>query len=264
MEKISVIINTYNASMHLEEILDYLKDFDEVVICDMESTDNTREIAEKKGCRVEIFPRGEIRICEPARNFAIQSAKNEWVLIVDADEIIPKALSDYLHEYVNSGHSADALRICRRNLFIEDKPSVVYPDYQCRLVKKSKCYWPPTIHSVPQINGRTESIDKNRHELAMIHKPEKFSDYVHKHFCTYTDNETIRRWEKGKKITLLQLIFAPAFRFFKRYILKGAIFHGKTGYIESQSDAIYKFITLSKLYEKQLKEEKERQVESTQ
>ncbi len=256
MEKISVVINTYNASRHLEEILGYLKDFDEVVVCDMESTDNTRDIAEKNGCRTVIFPRGEIRICEPARNFAIQSARNEWVLIVDADEIIPKALTDYLHAYVNSGHSADALRICRRNLFMGDKPSVAYPDYQCRLVRKSKCHWPPTIHSVPKIDGRTESIDKHRHELAMIHKPQPYKDYAHKHFCTYTDNEVQRRCKRGTKISLLQLIFEPAFRFLKRYIIKGAIMHGKAGYIESQSDAIYKFITLSKLYEHQLAEER--------
>ena len=39
--RISVVINTYNASQHLAEVLETVKDFDEVVICDMESTDNT-------------------------------------------------------------------------------------------------------------------------------------------------------------------------------------------------------------------------------
>ncbi|MBQ5705156.1 MAG: glycosyltransferase, partial [Bacteroidaceae bacterium] len=53
---ISVVINTYNASKHLTEVLETVKDFDEVLICDMESTDNTLEIAEKYGCRIVTFP----------------------------------------------------------------------------------------------------------------------------------------------------------------------------------------------------------------
>ena len=50
--KISVVINTYNASLHLEEVLETVKDFDEIVICDMESTDDTREIAKRYGCKI--------------------------------------------------------------------------------------------------------------------------------------------------------------------------------------------------------------------
>ena len=45
--KISVVINTYNARRHLAQVLESVKDFDEIVVCDMESTDDTREIAEK-------------------------------------------------------------------------------------------------------------------------------------------------------------------------------------------------------------------------
>ena len=56
--KISVVINTYNASLHLARVLDTVKDFDEIVICDMESTDNTLEIVERYGCKSDTFPRG--------------------------------------------------------------------------------------------------------------------------------------------------------------------------------------------------------------
>ena len=56
MEKkeISVVINTYNAEKFLQRVLDSVKDFDEVVICDMESTDHTVEIAQRAGCMVVI------------------------------------------------------------------------------------------------------------------------------------------------------------------------------------------------------------------
>ena len=50
--KISVIINTYNASKHLKQVLEAVKGFDEIVICDMESTDNTIEIAKTFNCKI--------------------------------------------------------------------------------------------------------------------------------------------------------------------------------------------------------------------
>ena len=56
--KISVVINTYNAEQHLEEVLESVKDFDEILICDMESTDHTLEIAQRYGCRIVKFPKG--------------------------------------------------------------------------------------------------------------------------------------------------------------------------------------------------------------
>ena len=43
--KISVVINTYNAQLYLQQVLDTVKDFDEIVVCDMESTDSTVDIA---------------------------------------------------------------------------------------------------------------------------------------------------------------------------------------------------------------------------
>ena len=61
--KISVVINTYNASQHLARVLETVKDFDEIVICDMESTDDTCKIAESYGCKIVVFPKGDCKIC---------------------------------------------------------------------------------------------------------------------------------------------------------------------------------------------------------
>ena len=58
-QKISVVINTYNAETKLAKVLDTVKDFDEVVICDMESTDSTLDIARKYNCKIVTFPKGE-------------------------------------------------------------------------------------------------------------------------------------------------------------------------------------------------------------
>jgi glycosyltransferase involved in cell wall biosynthesis len=77
MDKISVVINTYNAHQHLERVLDSVQGFDEIVVCDMESTDDTRDIAARYGCRIVTFPKANHKSAEPAHTFAIQSARSE-------------------------------------------------------------------------------------------------------------------------------------------------------------------------------------------
>ena len=79
--RISVVINTYNAEQHLAAVLESVKDFDEVLICDMESTDTTLDIARQYGCRIITFERKQYNIVEPAREYAIHEAKHEWVFI---------------------------------------------------------------------------------------------------------------------------------------------------------------------------------------
>lgn len=97
---ISVVINTYNASCHLQQVLDTVKGFDEVVVCDMESTDDTLDIAKRNGCKIVVFPRGSYQICEPARQTAIDAASCKWVLVVDADELVTPALKQYLYSLI--------------------------------------------------------------------------------------------------------------------------------------------------------------------
>ena len=99
--KISVVINTYNAEKFLKRVLDSVKDFDEIVVCDMESTDKTVAIAKEYGCKVVVFPKGDCVSAEPARTFAIQSATMKWVLVLDADELVTPELKEYLYEHIS-------------------------------------------------------------------------------------------------------------------------------------------------------------------
>ena len=74
--RITAIVHTYNAREHLGRVLDTLQGFDELLVVDMESTDDTCDIARQKGARVVTFPRGEHRIVEPARQFGIDHASH--------------------------------------------------------------------------------------------------------------------------------------------------------------------------------------------
>ena len=115
---ISVVINTYNASCHLQQVLDTVKGFDEVVVCDMESTDDTLDIAKRNGCKIVVFPRGSYQICEPARQTAIDAASCKWVLVVDADELVTPALKQYLYSLIGKEDARLRLDVARKSRFV--------------------------------------------------------------------------------------------------------------------------------------------------
>lgn len=245
--KISVIINTYNAEKHLEQVLEAVKDFDEIIVCDMESTDSTIEIAQKYQTRIITFPKGEYNIVEPARDFAIQHASCPWILVVDADEIVTPDLKDYLYSKIKEPNCPSGMFIPRKNYFMGRFMHCHYPDHILRFFKKEGTVWPPIIHVSPIVQGTLYHIPPRKQELAFIHLAnDSVSDIVRK-TNQYTLNEIQKK--KNKKYSILAFLYRPFFRFFKAYILKGGIRDGKAGFIKSCLEGYYQFIMLAKIIE---------------
>lgn len=252
MNKISVVIQTYNASKHLDEVLCSVAKFDEVIVCDMESTDNTLDIAKKHGCRIVEFEKKNFTVVEPLRNAAVYSATHEWVLVVDADEIVPNELREYLYNHINKPNCADGLLIPRKNYFMGQFMRCLYPDYILRFFRKEGSYWPVHTHSVVEIKGRVEKIPQNRKELAFIHLAnDRISNIVSK-TNFYTDNEVEKK--KNRSTSGASFIFRPAFRFFKTYFIKKGFLDGKPGLIRALNEAYYQMILLSKIEERKREE----------
>ena len=249
--KISVVINTYNAERHLEKVLTAAKEFDEIVVCDMESTDNTVKIAEHFGCKIVTFPKKDYVSAEPARNFAIQSASNPWVLVVDADEIITKELRDYLYATIAETNCPAGLYIPRKNYVMNKFIKQTYPDPQLRFFKKEGSDWPPYVHTFPKVYGRVDKIPPERMELALIHISDTVYEQLYK-LNQYTENEVVKR--QGMKVSVIKMFAKCTTRFFKSYILKGGFRYGIRGLAYAINDANYKFYTMLKIWEKQNQE----------
>jgi glycosyltransferase involved in cell wall biosynthesis len=248
---ISVVINTYNAEKYLAEVLESVKDFDEMVVCDMDSTDRTVDIARQYGCRVVHFPKGDINIAEPARDFAIHQATHPWVLVVDADEVVSRALRDYLYDITSRPDCPDGLYLPRRNYFMGRFMHAVYPDYILRFFRNDKTHWPPFVHSTPEIDGKIEYIPGRKQQLAFIHLAnDSVADIVAK-TNQYTFNELERK--RHRHYGTIALLWRPFFRFFKTYVLKGGFRDGKPGFIKSALDGYYQFVFLAKKYEEENK-----------
>ena len=241
---ISVVINTYNAQEHLAKVLESVKDFDEVVVCDMESTDDTVKIAEGYGCRVVTFPKNGHTCCEPARTFAIQAARNPWVLVVDADEIVTPELREALYQEIKREDAASGYYIPRQNMFMGMFVRDFHYDYQLRFLVRDGTEWPPTIHSLPKVSGRVEKMQAPK-EARLLHlMDETMHEYVAK-MNVYTDNET-----EKKQYGIAALFWRPLWRFFKSYVMDGSFRMGIRGLIRSGMHAMYQFILVAKIIEK--------------
>ena len=249
--KISVVINTYNAEQHLEKVLESVKAFDEIVVCDMESTDHTLDIARKYGCKIVTFPKADHKSAEPARTFAIQSASNKWVLVVDADEIITPELRETLYAQIAKPDCPEGLYIPRKNMFMSMFVRDFHYDYQFRFFIREGTEWPPYVHTFPKVQGRVEKL-KAGNDACMLHlMDETMHEYMAK-MNQYTDNEVEKKRDKGYGVGAL--LWRPFWRFFKKYFMDGSYRMGTRGLIRAMMAAVYQFILVSKIIEKRYRD----------
>lgn len=248
---ISVVINTYNAARYLDAVLEAAQGFDELLLCDMHSTDDTHAIAQKHGARIVLHEK--LAYADPARNFAISQAKHPWVLMIDADELVPRALKEFLYKFIQDT-AYTAVKIPYKNYFMNQMMRSAYPDYHVRFFKKEAAFWPPTVHSKIEIQGDVYQIARSQSHLAIQHIANDDVALILRKNDVYSTLEIERR--KDKNINLFQLWFAPFTWFVKYYIIKGGFLDGKKGYIFAQLKAQYKFNTLAKIYEYQQNQQK--------
>jgi len=246
--KISVVINTYNAAAHLEEVLQSASAFDEIVICDMESTDDTLDIARRYDCKIVTFPKKDYVSAEPARTFAIQSASNKWVLVVDADEVITTELKDFLYATAARPDAPAGLWIPRKNYFMGRFMHSTYPDFLLRFFIREGTEWPPYVHTFPTVKGPTEKIPAKKKELALVHLADDSIKTRLEKTNLYTDNEVVKKANKNYGVGAL--LWRPFWRFFKSYFLKQGFLDGVPGFIYACLEGVYQFIAVSKIIEK--------------
>ncbi len=243
---ISAIIQTFNEENNIEDCIRSLHGADQILVVDMESTDGTVEKARALGADVIVKERGHHRIVEAYRNFAIHAARYPWVLVVDADELVPPGLIPYLKQEITLDPSPRGFLIPLKSYFMGKWMKCYYPEMVLRFFNRDEAEWPYRIHSRVIHKGPVVKIPARRHDLAFIHLA---NETVHRNIEKmngYTDVEVNRRSASYHSVKLL---YDPAFRFFKRYIIKGGFIQGWPGFIRSCLEAFYRFLILAKIEE---------------
>ena len=250
MTKISVVINTLNEAKNLPGALASVKSLaDEVVVVDMESSDGTSGIAKGLGARV--YSHKKVGYVEPARNFGILKAKNDWVLILDADEEVPPTLAKKLKELVASP-TADYYRIPRKNIifgkWIEN--SRWWPDYNIRFFRKGFVSWDEEIHSVPKTTGKGIDLPGKENFAIIHHNYRSVGDYLER-MLRYSEIQSKDLMKNGYVFSWNDLVRKPFGEFLSRFFAGEGYKDGIHGLILATLQAFSEFVLYIRIWEKQ-------------
>lgn len=244
---ISVIIHTRNSSQTLEKALQSVSFAEEIVVIDMESSDNSVLLAKKHGAK--IFHHEDVGYVEPARMFGIAKASHDWVLVLDADEEIQPKLAEKIPELLVQ--KASAWKIPRKNLMFGKWPkhSSWWPDYVVRLFKKNVIDWPATIHAQPTITGQVEELEPHEDMAILHHNYDSVTEYVDRinHYTSIAASEN--RFEQ------LNALEAFSNELVNKYFHLNGHKDGVLGLHISLLQAMYQSIQAMKMWEKSGKKE---------
>ncbi len=234
--KISVSIICLNEASIIDACLQQAAHVaDEIVIVDSGSTDKTLEIAENHGAK--IFHQDWLGYGKQ-KNFALAQCSNEWVLSLDADEV----LTDELIEEIK-GLSFDSevvgYRVARK-LFVGDRFICwggYYPDYQLRLFRNSLGDFNElAVHESVQLPTHAKVCDlKNPLDHFSYDSLEKMDAAYHKFAKLSTK-------KRNRLLNPPRAVFNFFYTFFYKYLLRLGFLHGVTGVRLAWIHAKYSFL----------------------
>lgn len=230
MRPLSVILTTYNESTNIREAMASVKWADEIIVVDSYSTDGTPDIAEKLGARVY-----ERSYSGPAdqKNWAIPKAKNEWILLLDADERPTEELTAEIKAVLASPEiDQDCFWIPRQNFFLGKliRYSGWQGDRVIRLIRREVCrYDDKQVHE--EIATKGLRVGNLRGKL--LHYTFKDSGQYLDKIRRYGEWSALDHFERTPRVTGFHLFVKPTFRFLKHYVIQRGFLDGRVGFIIS-------------------------------
>ncbi len=249
---LSVIITTKDHGSIIERALKSVKFADEIVVVDLESSDNTVEIVKKYTDRV--FSHKNLGYVEPIRNFSISKAKGDWILIIDADEEVSSGLRKALKSIVqadNQDEIPDCFYLPRQNLIFKKwiKKAGWWPDYQLRFFRKGHVEWSDQIHSVPITKGEVKEFPAQEKYSLIHHNYQTVSEFIDR-FNRYSSIQAEER-EKDESLGSVDILKEFTDSFLNRMFAQKGVEEGSHGVslsiLQSTSDAVARM----KVWEKQ-------------
>jgi len=251
---ISVVVIAKNSADIILKNLKSVQFADEVILVDIKSTDETKKIAKKHCSKIYDYER-DSRFVEPVRNYALEKATKDWILVLDADEEIPSSLAKKLQE-IDQQNLGDVYYLPRKNMVSKAwmKHTGWWPDYQLRFFKKGLVSWGSKIHGKAQVaDSYKTSVLEAQEEMAILHHNYKDTkDYLFR-FDRYTDIEAEQKAsELGEKFSISQSTLLKAFSddWFRRFFAKEGYKDGVRGFYLSLMQAAYQMTVQMKIFDR--------------
>ncbi len=219
---------------------------DEVLVADSGSTDGTLEYLRSRGdCRVierEYITAGDFK------NWAIPQATHTWVLVLDADERVTRALSDEIRGLLAGEPPRDGYFIRRAN-HLMGRPirhGDWARDWVLRLFRRDVSHYDgPSDHG--SVHVRTGNVGRLKHP--MDHYTIWTWEQYLKKFDRYTRIQAEQWRAVGRPPSFLRMAMQPPLRFLRDYVLHRGFLDGAAGLQLAWMSAFYTFMKQARLWE---------------
>ena len=238
--QISATIITYNEEQNIERCIRSMQGVvEEIIVVDSFSKDETVAIATRLGATViqHVFDGYGAQ-----KRFAIDAATHDWILSLDADEVVSPELAQSILALKKTSPQHAAYRFpfltnyCGKWIY----HCGWYPEMKMRLLDRTKGEMAiDKVHEDWKLYDRSDSIGTLK------------GDALHYSFPTISTHlkkieyysEVGARFDiaRGKKVSLLKLLLAPKWFFFTLFILRGGFLDGYYGYIICKNSAFASF-----------------------
>jgi glycosyltransferase involved in cell wall biosynthesis len=244
---ISVTIITRNEGARIEGAIRSVLTFaSEVVVVDSGSTDQTRDLAQKLGARVEVRA---FQGFGQQKNFAQNLTTAPWVLNIDADERVTPELEAELRDFFSKGRDQEisGIYLPRKTWYLDRwvMHGGWYPNYLLRFARKEGSAWTePHLHEAWGVTGKTDHFQNPLEHYSFPNQRSHIAKNME-----YAAHACDGLKAKGRCVSAFDLTFRPFWKFIDGYFLKSGFLDGAAGFFIAIHSAYATFLRYTYLYE---------------
>lgn len=246
MKEITAIVLTKNEEKNIEACLKSLSFCDEIIVIDDFSTDATGEILKKS--KVKFLQRALQGDFSAQRNFALEQAKSDWILFIDADERVSPDLQNEITNLQNYESKA-AYKIPRRDFWWGTELKYgevkkVRTSGLIRLVKKGSGAWEGKVHEEFKTNLQIGVL----HGFIDHYPHQTLKEFIHE-INTYSTLRAKELQSQGKHVGIFLILAYPFFKFILVYFIYLGFMDGSSGFAYAFLMSFHSFLVRIKLYQ---------------
>ena len=248
MSKISAVTVTYNEERNVERCLRSVQWTDEIIVVDAFSTDSTVEISRRLNAKVIQRPWSGFA---SQKQYAMQAATNEWVLLLDADEEVPHELRKEIEGLLAMQSDVAGYEITRKSFFLGQwmKHGGWFPDYHLLLFKKSAAAMSHRpVHEGVEVTGTVGRLQSVLHHYTY----HSLAQYVAK-MNDYTSLDVPNKLDDtgGRRVRWYNLIVNPLSVFVRMFFALRGFKDGFRGFLLAVYSSLSKLLLYAKVWEYQ-------------
>lgn len=244
--RLSVVVVTQNEEERIRACLESASWADELIVVDAESSDKTATIARELTDHVFVRPWPGFAA---QKNFGLEQARGEWVLSLDADEIVSAALRREIAGIVADGGAHAGYAIPRRNVFWGRwiRHGGLYPDWQLRLFRRGQGRFAErTVHESVKVDGSVGRLTGH-----LEHRSYRgVADFLERadRYSTLAAGEWLAAGRRARP--LVDLVIRPIGRFLTMYVARAGFLDGWRGFLLAVLYAYYVLMRSAKVWER--------------